>query len=290
LIRRLLLLSLVFLAACTPTNVGSQPTPTAAPPPPGLGLDQVLGLYYQPYETMLDRVQLENGIYRQSDPPMQVSLSEDWIVFGDLNADETGDAAALVIENFGGSGQFYFLVVLLYEKGQPRQLFPVLLGDRVQLQGFRAEGSMLTVDLLVQGPADPLCCPTVPYTWTYLVLDPQVFLLRSSSRTPTGMERAIIITHPLMETEFSQTVRLAGNVTISPFENNLVCRIYRGSTLIQERPLMVASADIGAPGTFDSQIDLSAIPPGELVRIEVLDISMADGSILASDSILFFSK
>jgi hypothetical protein len=42
---------------------------------------------------------------------------------------------------------------------------------------------------------------------------------------------------------------------------------------------------MGAPGTFDSVIDLSAIPAGTVIRIELQDLSMADGHMLAMDSV-----
>ena len=285
-----LLLMLALLAACAPgTPTVVPPTETAAPPAAGLDLDQVLGSRYQPYDGTLSPVQLVNGISQQADPPMRFALMEDWVAFGDLDGDGDGDAAALLVENFGGTGQFVFLVAWLYQAGQPLQLRPVLLGDRVQPQGLRIDSGLVVLDLLVQGPSDPLCCPTVPNTWTYLLLERQLVLLRSSSRTPLGQERAIVITRPLMGESAAQSVRLTGNVTIAPFENNLACRVYSGNDLVLELPLMVSAPDMGAPGTFDAQIDLSAVPAG-LVRIEVLDISMADGATLASDSVLFFDQ
>jgi hypothetical protein len=49
-------------------------------------------------------------------------------------------------------------------------------------------------------------------------------------------------------------------------------------------PVTVAAPELGAAGTFTVTIDASAFPLGR-VRIVVADLSAADGSILALDSV-----
>ena len=46
----------------------------------------------------------------------------------------------------------------------------------------------------------------------------------------------------------------------------------------------------GSGGSFEAPVDLSAIQAGTLVRLEVADISAADGSMLAMDSIELMIK
>ncbi len=50
-------------------------------------------------------------------------------------------------------------------------------------------------------------------------------------------------------------------------------------------PVNVDAADLGAPGTFNVTLDLGAFPPGR-IRIELSDLSAADGSVLALDSVM----
>src|SRR5215208_972552 len=68
----------------------------------------VLNAQYQLGATdALKIVQLTNGKYEQSTSsgadPVSVAVSE-FVAVGDLNADGTNDVAALVSENYGGSG------------------------------------------------------------------------------------------------------------------------------------------------------------------------------------------
>ncbi|MDP3450092.1 MAG: hypothetical protein Q8R87_05895 [Anaerolineaceae bacterium] len=49
---------------------------------------------------------------------------------------------------------------------------------------------------------------------------------------------------------------------------------------------MVTSEDMGTPATFDNEIMLPAISNGTWVKLELADISMADGSVLTMESVL----
>lgn len=276
-------IGLVALAACG--TVSSTPPPAVSPAGPALTREAVLNVAYQPSETLLGPFPLRDGFFADDGARISVQMLDDWIVFGDLNADGNGDAAALVTETYGGSGVFLHLVVFLNEGGRPVQLAPVLLGDRVQPEGLEMDGGQVAVSLLVHGPVDALCCPTQPVQWTYLLRERRLILTRVTSQTPGGALRAITIREPAFGASVAAQTRLAGDCTIAPFENNLVYRIYGpDETLLAEGPLTVSAPDLGAPGTFDALLDLSALPAG-ILRIEVLDLSAADGSTLASDSV-----
>jgi hypothetical protein len=47
----------------------------------------------------------------------------------------------------------------------------------------------------------------------------------------------------------------------------------------------VIAPDLGAPGTFDTTINIGGLLSGSVIRIEIQDISAADGSLLAMDSV-----
>ncbi|HEU4745955.1 MAG TPA: hypothetical protein VFS61_12005, partial [Anaerolineales bacterium] len=49
--------------------------------------------------------------------------------------------------------------------------------------------------------------------------------------------------------------------------------------------IMVSAPDPGAPGTFEAVIPLGNILSGAIIRLEVQDLSAADGSLLAMDSV-----
>jgi hypothetical protein len=49
---------------------------------------------------------------------------------------------------------------------------------------------------------------------------------------------------------------------------------------------MVTAADVGQPATFNQTISLPAFPAGSLVKIQLTEYSMADGSVRVIDSVL----
>ncbi len=104
--------------------------------------------------------------------------------------------------------------------------------------------------------------------------------------TPDGAPRTITIEAPLDGTEVFSTVQVTGSVAIAPFENNLTYSIKDiGGVELYRGPIQVTAADLGAPGTFDAVIPLGNILSTAVIVLEVQDISAADGSLLAMDSV-----
>ena len=81
-------------------------------------------------------------------------------------------------------------------------------------------------------------------------------------------------------------MRIKGNVTIAPFENNLSYHIFDvGGVELSTGAVTITAKTPGGPGTFDSVIDLGGILTGAVIRIEVQDVSADDGSLLSMDSV-----
>lgn len=109
-------------------------------------------------------VRLINGQYENADEQVLVTFVDrpEALTFADLNGDGEEDAAAMVAVNTGGSGVFLYLVALLGDGATFTEQSAVGLGDRVYPQGLAVnQDGLMTVDLLVQGPEDPQCCPTL---------------------------------------------------------------------------------------------------------------------------------
>jgi hypothetical protein len=132
-----------------------------------------------------------------------------------------------------------------------------------------------------------MCCPTLRTTRHYrLTQNNQLDMVDFTTFTPAGDPRTITIEAPPNGTEVYSTVQVKGSVAIAPFENNLEYHIYDGGGLeLSIGAITVNAPDLGAPGTFDATIPLGSILSGVVVRIEVRDVSAADGSLLAMDSI-----
>jgi len=106
---------------------------------------------------------LVNGQYEEAAAPgsaskIVVQLGER-MAFGYADG---GKPAAIVtlITSGGGSGTFYELAAVLDDGGKPVSTARTLLGDRIKLQSLAFKGEEIVVDMVNQGPDDPMCCPT----------------------------------------------------------------------------------------------------------------------------------
>ncbi|MBN2386966.1 MAG: hypothetical protein JXB85_08090 [Anaerolineales bacterium] len=301
-----LLLGLLCLTACLPA-AGSptapaavpQPTPTpfvpdpadiAGPPLPDVLYDPLTeelirnAQYILAGPNGLEAVQLVDGVFQQGQGGDFVSIVLlAPIAFGDLNGDGNPDAAALAAENYGGSGQFVYLIVYLNQMGQPLIGMTRFIDDRPIVNALDIVDGRIVLAAVIHAAVDALCCPSFQVVETYGL---GLGLVRLTSFTPLGYERAITIDAPADGDVVSDSVRVAGSITIAPFENNLEYHVYdqTGGELVSG-PLLVSAPELGAPGTFDLVIDLSAIPPEVGVRLEIQDVNMSDGSLFAMDSV-----
>jgi hypothetical protein len=80
---------------------------------------------------------------------------------GDLDGDKQPDAAAMIAEDGGGSGHFYYLFVFLNKGGRLVQIeHPEWLGDRSVIQRVIINRGVLSVRFVTHRDRDPACCPT----------------------------------------------------------------------------------------------------------------------------------
>jgi Immunoglobulin-like domain of bacterial spore germination len=287
------------LAACVQPTAAPQP-PTTQPPQatPTEAIQPItkdtLGNGSYPVREGNETVPFTGGKYETGQGADYISASlMPQITLGDLNGDGVGDAAVLIAENYGGSGTFIYLVPVIATSEGPKAGPGTLLGDRVQVKSMDYKDGKVQVSMLVQGPNDPQCCPSLPQTRTFEYYANEGFILTGvTSQTADGKERSITIDSPVSDSEVSSPMNLKGSVTIAPFENTLAVRIYdAGGNQVSEGPISVTATEMGGPGTFDTQVDLAAasVPAGP-IRVEVLDLSAADGSILAMSSVTLTYK
>jgi hypothetical protein len=279
------------ISIVTPSTITPMPpVPTntsSAPAASGLTLDMLKnGTYHAP---VYDRnITLVNGTYTNgsSTDPYSVRML-DLVAFGDLNGDGISDAAIILVENGGGSGEFETVVALLDAGGAVSQAGQAQLGDRVQVKSMTISSGTLALDMLVQGPKDPMCCPSQPETQSYRMTDNAFWMTRLGSTTPDNHERSITVSSPADGAEVTNPFTVNGSVTIAPFENTLAYRIFLpDGTKVNEAPLMVDSGGIaGGPGTFSQVFNLSNAGITGPVLIQFLDLSAADGSTLAMGSL-----
>jgi hypothetical protein len=273
------------------TVTGTPTLPTLTPPAlpssnPGLSVDSLHNAtYYAPYYGRT--VTLVNGSFSEGSGATAYSVRMlEVYAFGDLNGDGRVDAAVILAENGGGTGVFESVMAVIDLDGAPHQAGQVQLGDRVLVNSADISLGVIHLNTMVQGPNDPLCCPSQPEVQSFWLLGNNLWLMRVTSG-PTGVERSINITYPGNWVDVTNPFTVNGNVPISPFENTLSYAIFLlDGTKVNESSLLVSSAGMGTPGTFSQTFNLSSAGITGLIVIQFKDLSAADGSILSLDSVV----
>lgn len=234
-------------------------------------------------------VQLTDGKYEQgvngSDEYISVSMT-DFTAHGALNGDGTDEYIALVSENYGGSGEFVFLVVFSEVNGRLVFQTSVLVDDRPQVNELSIDRNSILLDTVVHDSDEPMCCPTLHTTRHYQLINNQLDMVDYVTFTPDNRPRTISITSPSDGAEVFNSIQIKGSVAIAPFENNLTYRIFDvGGVELAIGSITVKAAELGGPGAFDESISLGKILSGAAIRVEVQDISAKDGSLLAMNSV-----
>ena len=126
-----------------------------------------------------DTVTLVDGQYSFNDP----AVSTDHPVFtvqyqqsaiGDLNGDGMSDAVVILVADTGGSGAFEYLAAMISGKGAPENVATISLGDRVQIDALGIQNGMIDLQMVTHGPQDPMCCPTIKTSESYLLENSQL--------------------------------------------------------------------------------------------------------------------
>lgn len=119
--------------------------------------------------------QLVDGVYREKYMPdsateMVISLA-DMHTFGDLNGDGVDDVVVILISYPGGSGTFFGLAAVLNQDGTTNPVATVFLGDRTIIRSMAIESGQIVLEMITQGPDDPMCCPNMDRRQVYTLQD-----------------------------------------------------------------------------------------------------------------------
>jgi len=294
---RVLLLA-IFLYGCNPASPSPTPVPvtetTQPTDAPTAAPDHVARIRNAEYQLGLPEslrvVQLTDGKFEEGTPAgadFTSVIVTDFVARGDLNSDGVDEVVAMVAENYGGTGVFVFLAVFADVNGELVFQTSSLVDDRPAINALSIENAEIFLDAVTHGFEDPFCCPTLKTSRHFRFTEiGQLTMTDYTTFTPDQRPRTITIESPVNGTEVFSSVQIKGSFAIAPFENNLVYRIYDiGGVELSAGAITVTAADLGASGTFDSIIKLGGLLSGSTIRIEIQDISAADGSLFAMDSV-----
>jgi hypothetical protein len=147
----------------TPTFVAMDVfTPT--PPLPVLTFEMLRNASYHSDDwgdfTLTDGVYFRTPSAPTESPEIYSTRLMSDLVYGDMDFDGLIDVGAILSTQNGGTGHFVELALVLNKNGSPHNIGTVSLGDRVVVQTGYVQDGVLGVTMLVQGPNDPLCCPS----------------------------------------------------------------------------------------------------------------------------------
>ncbi len=101
----------------------------------------------------------------------------------------------------------------------------------------------------------------------------------SPEPSPTVAGQAITLSAPRPGQEVGNPLLVRGRANLFPFEGTLVIRIYDARDRPAAEVPIIAEGEYGGPATFDVSVTYGGVPgPG---RVEVLDFSAMDGSVVA---------
>ncbi len=233
-------------------------------------------------------VQLKDGQFSRSDADSELNVYLlDQFALGDLNGDGLQEGVALISENGGGTGWFTSLIIIDNQNGQSIQVDSAGIDDRPLIESLLIDNGEVILKAKIHRINDPMVDPTYEIIRIYRLVDGHLVCISQSSVLEDGSERKIEIDHPQTDNSVTNPVQITGGMTISPFENSLALRVCDLSgTLLFETGFMVDSLDLGLPATFDNSVSLDGVPANEWLQLELAELSMADGSVMVSDSVL----
>ena len=91
-----------------------------------------------------------------------------------------GDHVAVVSMRISG---------VLNAGGKPVQSGSAYIDDRAKINRVSIQAGEITVDALLHGPADPMCCPAFPVVQTLRLLKNRLVLTRQTSRCALSSSR-----------------------------------------------------------------------------------------------------
>ena len=112
-------------------------------------------------------VQLKNGEYTRKNPENPLFVNVVKIALGHLSNHQSKGAAVIYAYNTGGSGFFMVLGAVINDQGKPKNIALADLEDRVKINSLSIQAGKIVIDMVVHGPNDPACCPTVKKIATY---------------------------------------------------------------------------------------------------------------------------
>lgn len=119
---------------------------------------------------------LKNGVASRDTSPSSATKNTLQLfgepVYGDLNKDGVNDAALMLVHNPGGSGTFYYAVLILSKNNTYIPTLPLLLGDRIAPQNIAIESGHAVYNYAERKAGEPMTAQPSIGKSLYVYYDP----------------------------------------------------------------------------------------------------------------------
>lgn len=144
------------------TASSASPTPGIRPP---LTVEKLKNAEY--YFLAKGPVKLVNGKYEDPSTKRIYTMSE-VVAYGDINKDGIKDAVTVLKVTIPNQGDFSYLVALLNEGGNPKNISSEFMGPQIVTKSLKVNSDNSIEAVMDQFQAgDPACCPSLKITRTY---------------------------------------------------------------------------------------------------------------------------
>ena len=104
-----------------------------------------------------------------NDEPLK-DIYLDGHILGDLRGNGSTDAIVILLARTGGTGSYYYLAPVLNDKGNIKVTSNAFfIGDRVNIKKLNLQDGIVTLKLVMHGPDDGGCCPTLERTLKFVL-------------------------------------------------------------------------------------------------------------------------
>jgi hypothetical protein len=112
-------------------------------------------------------IKLTNGTYEDPQTKRKFTL-DDVVTYGDLNKDGIKDAVGSLKVTIPNSGNFSYLVAVVNDNGNPKNISAEFLGAQVKVKTITIKpDASMEVAIEQYRPGDPDCCPSIGLSRTY---------------------------------------------------------------------------------------------------------------------------
>lgn len=118
-----------------------------------------------------DTIKLSSGFWDKvitdSEYVERVYMSLYKVAYGDLNNDNKTDAAVVLAQCTGGSGNFISINALVDSNGLPFHLACKYIGDRIKVDSVYIKDQIIHLNSIIQRYNAGACCPDSSVSWQF---------------------------------------------------------------------------------------------------------------------------